>query len=124
MRRRSIRRPRAAPAVTDTCASGRSTLSGAGGHGGTMDTNCGIFSLDYNARAGTDGANASYVAGGFGLHGNGGSGGGVCGPTTNGNPGAVTNGAAGTGGSGGYLGGASSLYWYAPGGSVGGTGDN
>ncbi len=113
--------------ASNSCAgpSSRSTTGGAGGQGGTMDTDCGVFSADFNARAGDNGTNAALTSGSFGLHGNGGSGGGSCGPTTNGNPGFVANGGAGSAASLlGYLGGASSAYWYAYAGGAGGTGEN
>jgi hypothetical protein len=114
-------------AATNSCSqspSSRAMNGGGGGQGGTMDTNCGVFSLDFNARGGDNGANASLVFGSFGVHGNGGSGGGSCGATTPGNPGLVANGAAGGVLAGGYLGGANSLYWYARAGVPGTTGEN
>ena len=104
--------------------SGRATNGGNGGQGGTMDTDCGVFSSNFDARPGDNGINAAFVTGVFGLHGNGGSGGGTCGLTSNGNPGAIANGLAGSGGGGGYLGGSNNLYWYAHAGGAGGTGEN
>ncbi|NVB84315.1 MAG: hypothetical protein HOV81_38415, partial [Kofleriaceae bacterium] len=113
-------------AGTNSCGVSPSTRAmngGAGGRGGTMDTSCGVIpSLD--ARAGDNGADAALVLGSNGVHGNGGSGVGSCGPTTSGNPGRVANGAAGTAASGGYLGGTNSMYWYARVGGSGGTGEN
>jgi hypothetical protein len=111
-------------AGTNTCTnspSSRATNGGGGGAGGQMDTNCGVFSLDYNARAGGNGGDAAFVVGTFGTAGAGGSGTDVCGPTTDGKPGFVANGTAGTGASGGYL---SSGYWYGRSGANGGTGQN
>ncbi len=66
---------------------------GAGGPGGTMDTNCTLFSENYNATPGAPGFNAaSYVGGGSGYRGNGGS---PCAPGGNGNAGSSTNGPGG-----------------------------
>jgi hypothetical protein len=112
------------PAGTNTCSSSPSSRAmngGTGGAGGTMDTNCGIFSLDLNARPGSNGSTAAFVNGTFGAAGSGGSGGETCGATTGGNPGFIANGSAGAGASGGYL---SNGYWYARAGTTGGTGQN
>lgn len=111
--------------ATNSCPSGTNPNGGNGGQGGTMDTDCGVFSSDFNARGGDNGINAAITSGAFGVHGNGGSGGGSCGPTTNGHPGFTTNGGAGgAAGLTGYLGGASSMYWYAYNGGTGSTGNN
>lgn len=115
------------PAAVNTCSqspSSRAMNGGAGGQGGTMDTNCSVLSLDLDARPGSDGTNASFLSGSFGLHGTGGSGLDVCGLATGGNPGSVTNGGQGGGGTAGYLGGAASSYWYAHSGGPGTTGEN
>jgi hypothetical protein len=114
-------------AGTNSCTaspSARAMNGGSGGAGGTMDTDCGIFSLDLTARPGANGTNAAFTSGGFGQHGTGGTGSGQCGGTTNGQLGLLVNGASGAAASGGYLGGANSLYWYAHGGGTGGTGEN
>ena len=75
-------------------AGGRAMDAGAGGHGGTMDSNCGITS-DLDARPGSAGGFAAYSADGAGTAGNGGSGASSCGPTTGGGDGAVTDGVGG-----------------------------
>ncbi len=114
-------------AATNSCSSSPSSRAmngGGGGQGGTMDTDCGVFSSNFDARPGSDGTNAAFVFGAFGLRGTGGSGGGSCGNTTSGNPGTVANGGAGGGGSSGYLGGVNNYYWYANSGGLGGTGQN
>ena len=52
------------PAGTNTCTSSpssRAVNGGGGGNGGTMDTNCGVFSLNYDARPGSNGTSAAYV---------------------------------------------------------------
>jgi hypothetical protein len=111
-------------AGTNSCSdspSARALNGGRGGDGGTMDTNCGVFSADFNARGGSGGAAAVFTSGTFGAAGNGGSGGDTCGPTTPGNPGLVANGTAGGGASGAYL---ASTYWYARAGGNGTTGQN
>jgi hypothetical protein len=111
-------------AGTNTCSqspSSRPMNAGAGGPGGTMDTDCGVLSSDYNATGGLNGVNASFVSGAFGFHGSGGSGTSSCGPTTAGGPGFVENGAAGTRVTGGFL---VNGYWYANKGNAGGTGQN
>lgn len=114
-------------AASNSCSSSPSTRAmngGSGGRGGTMDTDCSVFSSNFNARAGDDGTNAGFVSGSFGVHGNGGSGGNSCGLTSSGNPGTIANGGAGGGGSNGYLGGANSSYWYGSSGAGGSTGHN
>jgi hypothetical protein len=113
-------------AATNSCGttSTRATGGGAGGRGGTMDTDCAFLSEDFTARPGDNGVNAVFVSGVFGLHGNGGTGDGNCGPTSSGHQGVIANGGAGGGGSGGYLGGTNSLYWYGHDGSGGTTGEN
>jgi hypothetical protein len=115
-------------AASNSCPaspSSRSMTGGSGGQGGTMDTDCGVFSSNFNARGGDNGTNALFISGSFGIHGNGGSGGGSCGPTTNGNPGLTANGGPGGGANGGgYLTGASTSYWYAYAGGGGTTGEN
>ena len=114
-------------AAGNSCSSSPSARSmdgGGGGRGGTMDTSCSLLSPDFNARPGDNGGDAVFITGGFGVHGNGGSGGGTCGPTTSGGPGFVANGGAGGAVGGGYLGGTSSLYWYARQGGSGTTGEN
>ena len=85
------------PGVND-CSAGPSTRApggGGGGAGGTMDTNCGAFSLNLVARPGQNGAAAPYVSGLAGSGGFGGSGGESCGPTTGGVNGAVADGGGG-----------------------------
>jgi hypothetical protein len=58
-----------------------------------MDTDCNIFSLDYDARPGETGANAvSYLTGGYGYRG---SAGGACGPAGPGNAGTTSHGPGG-----------------------------
>jgi hypothetical protein len=99
----------------------RPMRGGTGGRGGPKDTNCPI---NFNAQAGRAGTNAAYTQPNVGFGGNGGSGGNSCGPTTGGNDGIVVNGPGGTANTGGYLGGAGSLYWYARAGNAGGTGEN
>ena len=67
---------------------------GAGGSGGTMDTNCGT--LDYTAGMGLSGGNATvYVLGQYGSGGSGGAGASTCGQGFSGAPGTIVNGAAG-----------------------------
>ncbi|MCL4226235.1 MAG: hypothetical protein KJZ91_17360 [Myxococcales bacterium] len=109
---------------TNTCSaspSSRDMDGGAGGRGGTMDTNCSILNLNYNARAGDAGSHADYRNGSFGQGGGGGSGGESCGATGNGGPGEVANGAGGTRQSGGTI---ATGYWYGRPGNPGGTGEN
>ena len=109
-------------AGTNSCTGGRAPSGGAGGAGGTMDTCCsaGVCTLcDCNARAGTSGTNASvYAASSYGYRGTGSS---PCNTPTGGNGGRYDNGAAGTGGAGGYI---ADQFWYANGGTAGTTGDN
>jgi hypothetical protein len=110
---------------TNSCTqspSGRAMNGAGGGQGGTMDTNCGVFSLDFNARGGDGGGYADFTFGSFGTPGGGGSGGSTCGPAGSGNPGVVVNGAAGTANGGGYV--VGNGYWYARAGNAGGTGEN
>ncbi len=94
-----------------------SLAGGRGGAGGTMDTNCGLLSLDFTATSGSNGdAAAVTLAPSFGLGGLGGSGGTSCGPTGNGLPGVEANGSNGTGGSGGAV--VSGSYVTAAGGTA------
>ncbi|MBP9206396.1 MAG: hypothetical protein KBG28_20655 [Kofleriaceae bacterium] len=119
----------AGPRGTNTCTgspSSRAVNGGGGGAGGTMDTSCGFsgscaVSGNCDARPGANGTAADFVNGSFGALGLGGSGVGVCGPTTGGNPGQVSNGAGGTRNLGATLSGG---YWVARAGSDGGTGEN
>ena len=97
---------------------------GGGGAGGTMDTDCGVFSTNLDARAGQNGVNAAtFTALIFGFAGTGGSGRDVCGPTTPGGSGRVTNGAAGVAGSStGSL--VDNGYWIGSTGGDGALGEN
>ena len=115
------------PAASNSCAqspSSRAMNGGIGGQGGTMDTSCSVLSSDFNARPGSNGADAALTIGSNGFAGLGGSGGDLCGPTSDGIVGRVANGGAGGGGANGYLGGVNSYYWYANSGGSGGTGEN
>jgi len=68
---------------------------GAGGAGGTMDTDCTIFQWDYTNTPGQVGFNAfSYQTGVFGYRGGGGA---PCGPGGNGLSGLTVHGSGGTG---------------------------
>ena len=110
----------AAPSV-NTCSSGRVVGAGKGGDGGTMDTNCSCCSYDFNATAGSAGADASYVVSSFGKGGGGGSGGSTCGSSQDGSPGVITDGSGGNAGIGSFLSGG---LWIANGGAAGSPGDN
>ena len=81
-------------------SAGASRVAGAGGQGGTMDTDCNTFSLDFTARAGDSAGSASQLGTGAGHGGGGGSGSGTCGVSGDGEPGLVTNGSKGDGGTG------------------------
>jgi hypothetical protein len=95
------------------------TGGGNGGRGGTMDSDCGFWTLNYNARSGDSGNNAVIYAGGsVGYRGNGG---GTCGTGGAANDGWIQNGVGGSGGSAGVLAG---YYWVANTGSTGGLGSN
>jgi hypothetical protein len=103
-------------------ASGNPT-GGIGGAGGTMDTDCGVFSSNFDARPGSNGGNAAVVQALFGTGGAGGSGTDACGPTQPGHPGRVANGAAGApGDSDGSL--SVTGLWSADSGSGGGIGSH
>jgi hypothetical protein len=93
---------------------------GNGGAGGTMDTDCDIFSPDFNARPGLAGGNAfHWVAGSYGHRG---TGGGTCSGGSSGNPGIVlANGTAGAGGSGGTV---SGNLWVPENGGAGTIGNH
>jgi hypothetical protein len=108
-------------ASTNTCASGRSVVAGAGGDGGTMDTDCSAFSLDLTATPGSTGINAETIVGTAGNGGTGGSGGTSCGPTQGGFAGAVSNGSGGPAGIGSAL---VDGQWSADAGANGTVGDN
>ena len=72
---------------------------GAGGSGGTMDTDCSFTSSNFDARPGTKGFDAVIHTADYGTGGLGGSGTDVCGVTQNGQDGRVINGVNGSGGS-------------------------
>lgn len=76
-----------------------SAKGGKGGDGGTMDTDCGIFSSNFAATAGMPGDNATVHGTGFGNGGLGGTGGDQCGPAQAGDPGSEVDGSNGTGAS-------------------------
>jgi hypothetical protein len=109
---------------TNSCGGGRNPNGGNGGNGGEMDTNCDVFSSNFNATSGDGGANASYINGSAGLGGGGGSGGDSCGtPSPPGRDGYVANGGPGAGATNreGLLIGS---YWYARAGGSGSLGQN
>lgn len=111
-------------AGTNSCAGGRVPTGGGGGAGGEKDTNCAVFSLDYDATAGDNGASASsFVSGSFGFRGAGGAGTMTCGAGGGGNDGRVTNGSGGSGGTG-PTGTLASRYWRAAAGGAGAIGDH
>jgi hypothetical protein len=103
-------------------STGGSRVAGAGGQGGTMDTDCSLITPDFRAQGGDDGVSATQLGTGAGHGGGGGSGSGTCGPTEDGEPGLVSNGGAGTGGTGG--GSLSNGLWRGVGGQDGSLGDN
>ena len=117
-------------AGTNSCSQSpslRAMNGGAGGAGGTMDTDCSFFSPDHTARAGLSGSPAALVVGSAGLEGAGGpANAGGCGtgggtPGGAGDAGFIANGGAGTGGSGGHI---VADFWYGFSGSTGATGEN
>lgn len=82
---------------------------GAGGPGGTMDTDCTVFQWDYTHRPGLPGGNAAvFQNGGYGYRGGGGA---PCGPGGNGFAGSTVHGAGGAGAS---AGGALIANFWAP----------
>jgi len=95
-----------------------SRRGGAGGAGGTMDTNCDIFNLNLNATSGQTGGNAATLFGGLGTGGPGGPANSST-PGMSGQPGRVLNGAGGGAGAGFQLAG---LYPVTGGGAAGGVG--
>ncbi|MBX7192168.1 MAG: hypothetical protein K1X94_08930, partial [Sandaracinaceae bacterium] len=97
-----------------------SSTGGTGGQGGSMDSDCGVFTLDLNARSGLAGTNASDVTGTFGRLG---GGGGLCSAGTDGTGGRVVNGSAGAGATG-AIGHLVGNYWAANAGGTGGAGSN
>lgn len=105
-----------APGANGTCSS----TGGSGGSGGSMDTNCGVLSLNLNARGGSNGANASDVTGSFGRLG---GGAGMCAAGGSGSPGRVVNGSAGTAPSS-ANGRLSGLFWVGNTGGMGSAGSN
>jgi hypothetical protein len=89
------------PGTNASCAE---TSGGVGGQGGSMDTNCGAFSLNLDATNGLAGANATLSqAGSFGTGGLGGFVATACAssPPFAGLPGRTVHGTGGAGGSGG-----------------------
>jgi hypothetical protein len=93
--------------------------AGVGGNGGSQDTDCGIFSLDYDATGGLGGGNASTT--GTASCGVGGSGGGPGSPAANGvagHAGCVTDGVGGSAGASGN-GAVSGGFWVRSGGTGG-----
>ncbi|RMH45127.1 MAG: hypothetical protein D6689_00580, partial [Deltaproteobacteria bacterium] len=96
------------------------TAGGTGGAGGSKDSDCSVFSPDFDATAGRAGTNASVSA--SGSYGAGGAGGSVCNPGGAGRAGRVVNGAAGSGAAaGGQLIG---NYWFGRDGGSGGVGEH
>jgi hypothetical protein len=81
---------------TNVCTSGpsvRAANGGAGGFGGTEDSNCGVSSLDFDATPGNPGTQAAYINGVAGTRGPAGP---VCGAGTRGHDGIALHGAAGS----------------------------
>ena len=98
---------------------GGGTRGGNGGSGGTMDSNCSIWSLNYSARGGNRGAHAADRRQGAG---GGGGGGGRCGQGGDGAAGSTLH---GTGGGGAAQGGrVLDNFWYAHDGAPGGMGQH
>ncbi len=105
---------------TNSCSGGSDPDGGTGGPGGTFDTNCGVFSLNLNARPGDNGNSADFfISSSSGFRG---GGGGTCNPGGAGNPGRTVNGSGGSGASGhGVL---TNGYWFGNSGGAGGIGDH
>ena len=101
-----------------TAGGSGATRGGNGGNGGARDTNCGVFSLNYNNQPGSGGAAAATNP--AGSPGDGGAGGATCSPSGgNGSAGLVADGAAGGAGTA-SNGAVSGGLWVA----AGGTGGN
>jgi hypothetical protein len=115
-----------AAATNSSATPGRSMNGGAGGDGGTVDTDCtGInpANWDFTARPGIAGTNAgSFLAGVYGSGGAGGTGGTSCGAVQHGLAGNVSNGSGGTGA--GTAGRLIGDFWYAKNGLDGGIGQH
>lgn len=105
---------------TNSCPDSTDPDGGAGGRGGTKDSDCGLFSLDWDATPGQNGNNADVAA--TGSYGYRGAGAGTCNTGNPGNAGRVSNGAAGSGATGGGL--LSNGFWFARAGGTGGVGQN
>jgi hypothetical protein len=100
------------------------TAAGAGGAGGTMDTNCNPFSVNLTARPGAPGGNAAqFLPAGYGFGGAGGGGAETCGQGSDGGNGRIVNGVAGAGTSN-TNGRLSAGWWGASEGAAGGLGQH